>query len=146
MPEYRNLLWLVLPLFNLILSAPVGAESFNADAIKSEIQFSIIARNCSLALHKVQDKFYYIESYEKLNWFEANAACIQAGLQLTTISSEQEFFELESYLSRMGFRGDWIWIGGFGRASCTNTQQWLDIQTHAQLSPGSGSGRGADQE
>ncbi|KAH8412575.1 hypothetical protein KR009_003179, partial [Drosophila setifemur] len=73
------------------------------------------AKNCTLPLSRVGDKHYYVESQKKLTWYDANEACIRAGLQLATIDSEFKFNELADFLSAMGYRADWVWIGGIGR-------------------------------
>ncbi|KAH8334090.1 hypothetical protein KR059_006510, partial [Drosophila kikkawai] len=71
--------------------------------------------NCTLPLSRVGEKAYYVESKEKQNWYDANERCIRAGLQLATVDSEYKFNELADFLSTMGYRSDWIWIGGIGR-------------------------------
>ncbi|KAH8245186.1 hypothetical protein KR032_005991, partial [Drosophila birchii] len=71
--------------------------------------------NCTLPLSRVGEKAYFVESKDKQTWYDANERCIRAGLQLATVDSEYKFNELADFLSTMGYRSDWIWIGGFGR-------------------------------
>ncbi|XP_002133245.3 C-type lectin 37Db-like [Drosophila pseudoobscura] len=71
--------------------------------------------NCTLPLTRVGEKHYFVESKDKLTWYDANERCIRSGLQLATVDSEYKFTELTDFLTSMGYRADWIWIGGFGR-------------------------------
>ncbi|EDW75415.1 uncharacterized protein Dwil_GK23830 [Drosophila willistoni] len=73
------------------------------------------AINCTLPLTKVGEKFYFVESKAKKSWYDANAYCISNGLQLANVESEYKFNELADFLSTMGYRSDWVWIGAIGR-------------------------------
>ncbi|KAH8305434.1 hypothetical protein KR018_005393 [Drosophila ironensis] len=84
----------------------------------------IEAINCTLPLTAVGEKLYYVESVKKLTWYDANEACIRAGLQLATVDAEYQFNELTTFLSNMGYRADWIWIGNIGRQG-----SWLQFST-----------------
>ncbi|KAH8352824.1 hypothetical protein KR084_006619, partial [Drosophila pseudotakahashii] len=78
-------------------------------------QIEAVFFNCTLPLTRVGEKQYYMESKDKLSWYDANERCIRAGLQLATVDSEYKFNELADFLSTMGYRADWVWVGAIGR-------------------------------
>jgi len=60
-------------------------------------------RKVFLPLTKVGSKYYYIETFFKLNWFKAFKYCASHGLRLLTIESQAENTAIKKQLNDLGF-------------------------------------------
>ncbi|XP_075169081.1 C-type lectin 37Db [Haematobia irritans] len=70
------------------------------------------------------DKQYYIETYDKLDWYQASVACTQKGMTLASIESEKEYRRLGSHLIIQGLKDKKFWLSGSNLVN--NEYKWMD--------------------
>ena len=60
---------------------------------------------------KLGEKYYFLETTEKLNWYAAQHFCRRMGAHLASIESEEELNAISSYLKSINHQG-WFWLSG----------------------------------
>ncbi|KAM7343888.1 C-type lectin mosGCTL-7-like [Cochliomyia hominivorax] len=65
----------------------------------------------------IGDKYYFVYTLDKVNWYRAFELCSKVGMQLASIESETELKNLSSYLYTNSLLFNNYWLSGTNLAS-----------------------------